>query len=157
MISSKLIAPFLGFLLAFSPAFNPKTPSTSKATWLTDYEQALAKSKTSGKKVLISFAGSDWCKPCIKLTKEVFESETFQNFADENLVMLLADFPRLKKNRLSKEQVKHNEQLAKKYNNEGVFPLVVLVDSQGMTLDKIGYKDGNPQRFLNRIKSVLND
>ena len=38
---------------------------------------------------------------------------------------------RNKKNKLSPEQTKQNEALAEKYNNEGKFPLTILVNSDG--------------------------
>ena len=68
--------------------------------WLEDYQVALERSKSENKPVLISFAGSDWCKPCIKLTREVFETPVFEEFAKGQLVLLLLDFPRLKKTNL---------------------------------------------------------
>ena len=40
---------------------------------MTDYKAALAKAKAENKDVLIDFSGSDWCRWCVKLDKEVFE------------------------------------------------------------------------------------
>ena len=67
----------------------------------------------------------------MKLKKEVLDSEEFLKFAEDKLVLVRADFPRNKKNRLSPEQTKQNEALAEKYNNEGKFPLTVLIDATG--------------------------
>jgi hypothetical protein len=44
------------------------------------------------------------------------------------------DFPRQKKNQLSKEQVKLNEALAERYNKDGKFPFTVLVNEKGVVL-----------------------
>lgn len=126
----------------------------NSSTWLTDYEDALAQAKADNKSVLISFAGSDWCRPCIMLTKEVFEDPKFEAYAEENLVLLLLDFPRLKKNKLSPEQTAHNEKLAAKFNTTGEFPLVVLLDPDEKVLAKTGYQKGGVDNFINYLKSV---
>jgi hypothetical protein len=72
--------------------------------------------------------------PCIKLKKDVFESEEFQAFAEANLVLVRADFPRLKKNQLAKDQQAKNDALAERYNHDGKFPLTVLLNEQGKVL-----------------------
>ena len=113
----------------------------SSPDWLTDFEKAKTEAKASHKRILVNFSGSDWCGPCIKLTKEVFGSETFKKYAEKNLVLVNADFPRQKKNQLSKELTKHNEALADQYNKAGTFPLTLLLDENGKVLKKW---EGNP-------------
>ena len=77
--------------------------------WQTDIQKAEQAAKTEHKLIILNFSGSDWCGPCIRLHKEIFESEVFTKFSDEHLVLLNADFPRLKKNQLPKEQQKKND------------------------------------------------
>src|SRR6187399_3736729 len=95
----------------------------SNGTWETDFNKAQQSAKTEHKLILLNFSGSDWCGPCIRLKKDIFDSEAFMKYADENLVLVNADFPRLKKNILSKQQQKQNESLADTYNSDGAFPL----------------------------------
>jgi thioredoxin-related protein len=99
--------------------------------WTTDFSKAITEASAKNKYILLNFSGSDWCGPCMKLKKEVLDSEDFLKFADTKLVLVRADFPRSKKNKLSSELTKHNENLAEKYNKEGKFPLTVLIDSEG--------------------------
>ena len=80
------------------------------------------------KHILLNFSGSDWCGPCIRLHKEIFDSEAFQQFAETNLVLVNADFPRLKKNQLSASQQKINDAIADQYNSKGIFPFTVLLN-----------------------------
>lgn len=106
----------------------------SSSVWQTDFQKAQTEATVQKKYVLLNFSGSDWCGPCIKLKKEILDSEEFLKYADEKLVLVRADFPRLKKNRLSPEQTKQNEALAEKYNSEGKFPFTVLIDATGKAL-----------------------
>ena len=107
------------------------TFSLSTAEWTTDFSKAKTEATEKSKYILLNFSGSDWCGPCMKLKKEVLDSEEFLKFAEDKLVLVRADFPRNKKNRLSPEQTKQNEALAEKYNNEGKFPLTVLINADG--------------------------
>jgi len=128
---------------------------SDQLNWELDYDQALTKA-SDNKTVLLSFAGSDWCKPCIMLTREVFETEEFKSYAQSNLILLQADFPRLKKNRLPEDQTRENESLAKRFNKEGSFPLVVLVDDEENIIGKLGYTPGGPRKFIEKIETLVN-
>ncbi len=126
--------------------------------WGGDFAKAQAEAKENRKLILLNFSGSDWCGPCIKLKKDIFESEIFSSFADKNLVLLRADFPRLKKNQLDKIQIGRNEAMAEKYNQEGKFPFTVLIDTNGKVLKSWdGYPSGiNPESFVSEIKVFSN-
>jgi thioredoxin-related protein len=105
--------------------------NVSTTNWQTDFGQAQAEAAKSQKHILLNFAGSDWCVPCIRLSKEYFDNSEFQRYASEHLVLVRADFPRLKKNSLDKAQTKRNEDLAERYNPKGAFPLTILLDANG--------------------------
>jgi thiol-disulfide isomerase/thioredoxin len=106
--------------------------------------------------ILLNFSGSDWCGPCVRLHKEIFDNYVFKVFAYDNLVLVNADFPRQKKNQLSKEQQKQNDQLADMYNKEGKFPYTVLLSPDGKILRDW---DGNPKdgvaSFIEDIKPYI--
>ncbi|HKH62819.1 MAG TPA: thioredoxin family protein [Flavitalea sp.] len=106
----------------------------SSSDWLLDFEKAKQVAENDHKYILLNFSGSDWCGPCIQLHKEIFDNEIFAQFAKEHLVLVNADFPRLKKHALSREQQKKNDNLAETYNKKGVFPLTVLLDAEGRSL-----------------------
>lgn len=121
----------------------------SNPTWLTDFSKAQIEAKAAHKFILVNFSGSDWCGPCIKMKREIFESAEFNAYATEHLVLVNADFPRQKKNKLPAEQVKLNEVLADKYNKEGLFPLTLLLDENGNVLKKWSGNPGlNTQQFI---------
>lgn len=103
----------------------------STIEWTTDFTKAITEANANNKYIVLNFSGSDWCGPCMKLKKEVLDSQDFLKFAESKLVLVRADFPRSKKNRLSPELTKSNENLAEKYNKEGKFPFTVLIDGNG--------------------------
>lgn len=89
--------------------------------------------ESANKSILLKFSGSDWCIPCIKLQKKVIDDPAFQNYINQNLIYVEADFPR-KKGKLSPEIVSRNKEMADLYNKQGVFPKMVLLDKNGKTL-----------------------
>src|SRR5215213_8207586 len=96
-------------------------------TWKTNFNEAKTEATTKHELILLNFSGSDWCLPCMKLKKNIFDSENFTSYASENLVLVNADFPRQNKHKLPVDQKKINEELAEKYNPEGKFPYTVLL------------------------------
>jgi uncharacterized protein YyaL (SSP411 family) len=108
---------------------------------------ALQQAKATNHPVLAVFSGSDWCKPCMMLQQEVFDQPEFQHYAQDKLVLARFDFPRGRKNRLSSEQTKLNEEAAAQLNTEGTFPLVLLLSPEGKVLARTGYRAGGAAAF----------
>ena len=122
--------------------------------WQTDFEKAKQAAHESNKLILLNFSGSDWCGPCIRMHKEIFEKEDFNEYATSHLVLLNADFPRLKKHQLSKEQQEKNEELAERFNKKGIFPLTLLITEEGKVLKEWeGLPTGSSSVFINELKS----
>jgi thioredoxin-related protein len=125
--------------------------------WQPDFETAKKLATENHKYILLNFSGSDWCGPCIRLKKEVFDSDAFEKLAEGSLVLLNADFPRSKKNQLPKETIHRNEDLANQYNPLGKFPYTVLLTAEGKVIQSWeGYPQNNSQPFIDLIKSVCN-
>lgn len=99
--------------------------------WENDFSRAKQTALAEHKYILLNFSGSDWCGPCIRMHKEIFETESFSTFASNQLVMVNADFPRQKKNQLTRSQQQQNEQLAERYDVAGHFPYTVLLSPDG--------------------------
>ncbi len=129
------------------------TISLQAQEWQTDLEAAQQLSLEQDRNIVIVFQGSDWCAPCMKLEREIWNTETFQTFANDNLIMVKADFPKRKKNRLDKVQQEKNNALAEKYNTEGIFPLVVVLDKNKKILGKTGYEKVSPEEYIKKLTS----
>ena len=121
--------------------------------WLTDFEESKKQASEKNIPIVLVFQGSDWCAPCIKLDREIFSSEEFKAYAKTHFVMLQADFPKKKQNKLSKEQQEKNNQLAEKYNRQGFFPFVVVLDKNGKVLGTTSYKKVSPSAFIELLES----
>ena len=121
--------------------------------WETDMGIAKQKAQQEHKMILLEFSGSDWCGPCIRLRKEIFETAEFTKFSDSSLVLVNADFPRLKKNQLSKVQQHKNDELADEYNPDGIFPRTLLLSADGKVIRTWdGYPNLTAEQFIYQIK-----
>jgi thioredoxin-related protein len=128
----------------------------SFTNWHNNLDEAKQIAAKEHKYVLLNFSGSDWCGPCIRMHKEIFDDSFFQQFANSNLVMVNADFPRNKKNQLSKEQQALNDKMADEYNSQGAFPYTVLLDANGKVLKQWnGYPKENVASFIDDIKQTI--
>lgn len=117
------------------------------------FTNSIETAKSENKKVLLYFSGSDWCAPCVKFKKFIVNTPEFQTFASENLVLYNADFPRLSKNKLAKEVEKENETLADKYNSKGLFPLILLLDTEGNVVKKWEeFPKETVEEFIGKLK-----
>ena len=122
-------------------------------TWETNWNEALHKAQKENLKIILVFSGSDWCAPCIKLDKEIWSSTEFQELSKNEFVMFRADFPRKTKNLLDKNQQLENNNLAEKYNENGFFPSVVVLDSNEKILGRLGYEKTTPELYFEKLKS----
>ena len=137
----------VSLLLLFSLTIN------AQETTRLSFEQSLEKAKTENKNVLLFFSGSDWCAPCVKFKKHFVETEQFKTFSAENLIVFNADFPRLKKNKLADNITQENEKLADKYNNSGLFPLILLLNNKGEIVKKWEhYPSETLEDFIAKLK-----
>ena len=107
----------------------------SLADWHHNLEEAKKVAKTENKYILLNFSGSDWCGPCIRMRKEIFDADVFKQMADTELVLVNADFPRNKKNQPTATQQQLNDEMADKYNAQGKFPYTLLLNAEGKVLE----------------------
>ncbi|MEE9432354.1 MAG: thioredoxin family protein [Melioribacteraceae bacterium] len=137
----------ISFLLVLS------ITSANAQEWQMDINKAKEIATAKNQNIILVFQGSDWCSPCIKLEKEIWNSEVFIDYSEDNFVLLKADFPRREKNKLSEEQQKKNSLLAEKYNTQGFFPLVVVLDFNGKVLGMTGYEKVTPKKYIKILTS----
>lgn len=119
-------------------------------------ENAKKQASENNELILLNFSGSDWCIPCIKLHKNIIETDEFKKLEAENVVVYInADFPRNKKNQLPADLKKENNSLADQYNQNGLFPYTLLLNSEGKILKSWeGLPSENALAFSNEIREI---
>lgn len=129
-----------------------KTRTNQNLDWQTNLENALQQAKQENKAVLVNFTGSDWCIWCKRLSDEVFSKDEFKDFAKENLILVMLDFPRDIEQ--STETQMYNNNLARRFGVQG-FPTILLFNSEGKLVLTTGYQPGGPVNYINHLKNYL--
>lgn len=124
-----------------------------EAQWSEDYPAALARAQESDRPMFVLFTGSDWCPPCMQLEKNVFSSPVFAEFAEENLTLMKADFPRGKQDEAIAKQ---NAGLQRQYPIQG-FPTVLLLNPQDgkVIFARSGYGGVTAEEYVEEIRAAL--
>lgn len=105
--------------------------------WLPDLGTGLERSKREGKKVLLLFSVAEGCQICSNLEQKVFADPEFRQYALKNLILVREDFSE----GTPEAKIEHLA-IVEKYNRDGFFPLVLILDSAGRVLKKTGPYEG---------------
>jgi len=149
---AKLI--LIGILLILSCGKTTSGALDAENIWIDDYSVALTMSQETGKPILINFTGSDWCVWCMRLAEEVFNQAAFLRFAEENLILLMIDFPRNIKQ--PDEVVNNNRVLAQRYNIAG-FPTIFIIDKDEEVIATTGYRPGGVEAYIQHLEGMIVD
>lgn len=141
---------YIAFTLLLVATFISNISAQDTARF-SDKDAAIAYAQANEASILMVFAGSDWCRPCIKLKKDILDQANFQEKVEGKVAVLYLDFPSKKKNKLSKEQTAHNEALAEKYNLSGAFPKLILMDKQFNKIKDVDYDGQSIQDFVDSL------
>jgi thiamine biosynthesis lipoprotein len=77
----------------------------------------------------------------------------FQNFQKNRFNIYKADFPQRKE--LSKETIRVNEELAEKYNPQGLFPCIILLNKNREVIANLAYRQQNAEIFTKELSRLL--
>lgn len=103
---------------------------------------------------LLIFEGSDWCRICIKLEQTILSNDAFINFSKEQQIELIRlDFPQGIS--LDQKTQDFNASMAEKYNFDGSFPTLLLVNETGEEIKKITYRNESLSDFLGIMVNTL--
>ena len=140
--------PVLGVLSLASAVVCSASP-----VWETDWNKALEKAGKSGQPVLVDFTGSDWCPGCIYLRKNIFDTDAFAKYAeDNNFVLVELDFPRTE-GKMPPEQLKFHEELMRRYGIS-VFPSVLMLEGNGAPYAKIVGPSRTVEEYLKKLAAA---
>ena len=157
MNATRLAITCLLLVTAAAVGCRRNTPSPTPAApgdvnWIEAIEEAKAAAAKAGRPMLLNFTGSDWCRWCIRLDKEVFGTQTFAEYAKANLVLVKLDFPRRRK--LPTAVRLQNKSLAERYRVQG-YPTIILLSPDGRKLAETGYQRGGPDVYVAHLQELL--
>ena len=114
----------------------------------TDWNVTQEKAQKSGKNILIILTGSEWCKPCIKMKKNVIETIEFEKFANENVEIFEINLPRNQD--LNSKVVKDYNYFKNKYQTNAL-PTLILVNNVGKELLKISDGLSSKEKVISKL------
>jgi thioredoxin-related protein len=137
------------FLLVFLLFFLPKSKAQQ---WQNDLQIGLKEAAQQNKKVLLFFSVPERCESCNNLERNIFKSPEFIEFASENYVLVKIDFS-YDAQELTKAQLEKNLLIVEKYNKDGFFPHVVVLNKDAKITNKVDvYNRETPQQYLSLLR-----
>lgn len=123
--------------------------------WTMDLDAAKALAAEKKLPILLDFSGSDWCGWCKIMEESVFTKPEWADYAKDNLVMVLVDFPN-DKSLVPEKYVERNSALQAEYGVQG-FPTFVVLDADGKTeLGRLGSgRDKTPASFRAELELLF--
>jgi hypothetical protein len=117
------------------------------AKWDENPSRAIRKADALGRPMLLLFTALEWNENAHKLGNEVFLTKTFNEFANEHLILTFLDYARKP---LDIPDVLRA--MKKQYKVTG-FPTLLLLDSKGKEIfRKTGYRPGRARDYFNELR-----
>lgn len=139
-------------LAIFSLAVSFSVSAFAAEGWLSDFAKAKSQAVGEKKPILMDFTGSDWCTWCIRLRKEVFDTDTFKKAAPQNFVLLELDYPQ-EESKVPAAIRDQNAKLQQQYAIQG-YPTILLADAEGLPFARTGYQKGGPEEYLKHLDEL---
>ena len=116
-----------------------------------DYETAKTEAKKENKDILIVLTGSEWCKPCVKMKKNVFENQEFISYANEHFVIFEVNLGRIwdMDSNLYKDYAFFKE----KYQSNAL-PTLIVLDSNEIRKAVISEKLTSFESTMDKLKQL---
>ncbi|MBS7786883.1 thioredoxin family protein [Flavobacterium sp. CYK-55] len=123
----------------------------SAQEWSNNLNQAFREASMTNKKVLLFFSTDENCERCQKLDKNVLQSPEFKDFAKDDYILVKQDFEPTD----DPQQLEQNLLVVEKYNKDGFFPLLVILNKNAKVIGQVGaYNNETPNQYLDRLLSV---
>lgn len=142
-------------LLSCMASIKAGTEGETAGNWTMDLDAAKKTAAEKNIPILFNFSGSDWCSNCQVMDSKVFSTPEWAEFAKENLVQVLIDFPQ-DKSLVPEKYVNRNKVLSEDYLVQG-FPTFLIFESDGETeLGRIrGAEYTSVNSFIGKVNTFL--
>lgn len=129
-----------------------EVPASNEGLWTSNWKQAKAKAAETQRDLLINFTGSDWCRYCMALNREVFETQAFKEEIGRSFVPMVVDFP-MEESRISPAVASQNSELQAQFGVK-VYPSIFLADATGKPYAQTGYREGGAEAYLKHLSEL---
>lgn len=110
----------------------------------------------SGPYKLMVFTGSDWCRTCKKMDKNLFSDSGFTDSLQKLGVSInMIDFPKYKK--LPDSIIQRNNYLSEKLKFTGHYPSFYLLNLSDSSSERVNYRNDEMTKFLQKISERVHD
>ncbi|WP_372369893.1 thioredoxin family protein [Candidatus Uabimicrobium sp. HlEnr_7] len=152
---SKTVIFFLSLCVAVTCYANEvATKGAEVGKWTMDVDAAYKLAKQKQLPILMNFTGSDWCGWCKLMDKNVFAENSWQTYAQKNLVLVTIDFPS-NPNIVPEEYKQRNKKLQEKYGVRG-YPTYVLLNKSQEAIAQLGAgKEKTAESFRGEIDAAI--
>ncbi len=141
-------------LAEISPNYEIARSGAQIGAWTTDYQAALKLAAEKKVPIILDFTGSDWCKYCKLLIRDVFNQKEWQDWVADKFILVYIDFPR-NPELLSEDLLKQNSELREKFGVEG-FPTLLVLEDDASPLGIVLMRDDNSVLTVKRnLKSLI--
>lgn len=100
---------------------------------------------------MIVLTGSEWCKPCIKMKKNVFQNTEFIKLAEDRLIILEINLDR--HINMSSKVYKDYDFFKNKYQTNAL-PSLILIDKNEVTKSVISKGLTSFEKTYNRLREL---
>lgn len=132
------------FTVFFAVSLTAATPKG----WTSDFVAAQKKAAEEKRLMYVLFTGSDWCRYCVQLAKNVLSTAEFQALGKEDYIFVYIDFPRNSK----ADNPIANRVLAQQYKVRG-FPTALVMTPDGKVLEEI-VGTNTASRYVGKLRDV---
>ena len=129
-------------------------PPEYRIQWTTDFDAAQHQALTHNRLLLVVFTGSDWCVWCQRLHDEILTSREFQEWVGDRMICVELDFPR--KSRLPVWVEQRNQEVLEEFAPYvASYPTVLVLDTTGAVVARLGYSAGGAANWVSKAEHVL--
>lgn len=119
-----------------------------------DFSKASEIAQAYNRPMVLLFMGSDWCEWSQKMQTEILKRSAFGDLLGNQFIFVKVDFPEI--NQQSEALLNQNQELREKFHVES-FPTLVLLDSQGQEMTRLGYVAEEPESYARHLKQLFFD
>lgn len=108
--------------------------------FVNDLDVALKEAREQDKKIILLFSTDEACAVCQDLEENVFQSDEFKAYAKDHYIVVKPNF----QGSAPIETKTDNLLIVEKYNKDGFFPHVVVLDKSAKVLVKMAVYNNEP-------------